>query len=759
MTFATTGQSLDMLQDAAGLATSDVEAPWSRVDFAPPASWVELPAYNQTAPGNRGAHLTHLLWERQIEAGTGLTFHAAAVRLETVVAVQDESQWSLPFNPRTQRVTLHWLRVVRDGRRIEQLDRDKVFLIQRDTQLERLVIDGTWTLVSTLEDLRPGDVLESAFSIETRHPIRASGCEVFFGVPPQAVVGRYRLIVSLPAAVASPAWRASVDAPARIEETRPDGIRRWVWSGEQLTPREAEPNQPSHFIDRVWIQVSDLSGWDELAQLTFAAWAGVGEADGLATQPGFARPERVDAAAVNGLVERIQNDFRYLSVTLDAGGWIPASPSLIARRRFGDSKDFAWLATCVLRAWGLAARTILVGTGLRGALANLLPMAGLLDHAILEIEVEGQLRWFDLTQKLQGGDYSGRAVGWFERGVAVDAVASGLCAQPGAKAKGVCILRETLWLDTARDGLSLVEQRVRVEGWQADELRRARLGVGAEEFIKLRETEALRRYGKIRRIGELAWRDDRAANVCELVECFEIARAVYPDKLGRQASFDMPPSLFTQVLALPENRMRRGPWSLPFPCELRHEIEVRAASLMPGLAKRRRWNETEFSGTLDEYRKKGAWSKRVCFVAVNDAVASERIPLYRRQLDEFLRATGGTIQLPWGLVRPHRPPNFGQLAPVSASEPTSSTRAESSAAPVLPLAADPRTARVVTAEEDPKLARGVSSRRHHARTASVAANPAPDRGVSLVGGALLRYGWIVIALVLLGVARGCSLLG
>ncbi len=759
MTFATMDPSRDILQDAAGLSSSGVEAPWSRIDFAPPAAWVDAPCYDLATEGQSGVQVTHLLWERQVEAGTGRSFHATAIRLETESAVQQESQWKLAFDPRSQRVTLHWLRVVRDGRRIEQLERARVRLIQREPQSELLVLDGTWTLLSVLEDVRPGDVLEAAFTLETQHPIRGVGCEVFFVVPPQAVLGCYRLIVNLPAAGVDPAWRASGDAPERREETRPEGGRRWVWSGAQLSPREAEPNQPWRPLDHLWVQVSDLSGWEELARLTATAWAAAGEAGGLAGLAEFARPERVDAESVNALVERLQNDFRYLSLGLDAGGWIPASPVLTARRRYGDCKDLAWLATCVLRAWGLAARPVLVGSELRGALANLLPMAGLLNHALLEVEVAGQMRWFDLTEKQQGGDFAGRAVTWFERGVVIDAGAPSLRGQPGAMTKGLCALRETLWLDTTREGFSLVELRVRMEGWQADELRMARLGVGAEAFAKNRETEALRRYGKVRRIGELVWRDDRPANVCELVECFEIARAVYPDKLGRQAVFDLPSNLIGQALALPPAKGRRSAWSQPFPCEVRHEIEVRAAGLMPGLARRRRWNETEFSATLEELRKRGGWSKRVSFVAETAAVGPDRIPIYRRQLEEFLRATGGSIQLPWGLVRPHRPSNFGQLAPAGAAAQTSSERVASTPPAALPAQPERRPARPAFADEDPKLARGVSSRRHHARTSTVAVQPEPDQGIAVIGGALLRYGWIVIALVLLGLARGCALPG
>lgn len=750
MTLAMTGQSPDFMQNVSGLAAADVEAPWSRVEFAPLGAWVDKPVNPELVPAKEGVHLTHLLWERQVEVGTGRSFHATAIRLETDVAVQQESQWRLPFDPRTQRVTLHWLRVVRAGRSVDQLDRARMRLIQRETQLERLVIDGTWTLLTELEDVRPGDVLESAFSVETRHPIRGVGCEVFFEVPPQAVVGRYRLVVSLSGAGATPSWRASGDAPARTEHTHADGTCRWVWSGAQLTPRELEFNPPSPFLDHVWVQVSDLTNWDELAQMAAAAWSGASETGGLLSQTGFARPERVDAAEVNGLVERIQNDFRYFGVSLDAAGWIPVSPGLVARRRYGDGKDLVWLATCVLRAWGLSARPILVGTGLRGGLAHLLPMAGLLNHAVLEVEVEGHARWFDLTEKQQGGNFTGRAVGWFERGVAVEAVASALRSQPGERPTGSYALRETLLLDTTRDGISLVELRVRAEGWQADNLRRLRLGAGAEEFARNRETEALRRYGKVRRLGEVAWRDDRAANVCELVECFEIARAVYPDDRGQRACFDLPTSLVSQVLGSPGTQPRRGPWGQPFPSELRHEIEVRAASLMPGLAKRRRWAETEFAGQLDDYRRKGVWSKNVRFWVQTDAVSAERFTLYRKNFEDFIRETTGRIYLPWGLVRPHRPPAFGQLGPVDSSAKTLPLSAEPTARP-LP------TATPFPAGEDPKLARGVSSRRHHARTAPVLAASQPDRGAPVIIEALLRYGWILLALILLGLARGCSL--
>jgi transglutaminase-like putative cysteine protease len=638
--------------------------------------------------GKEGAHLTQLLWVRQVHAGTGVSFHSTAVRLETSIAVQHESQWSLQMDPRNQRLTVHWLRLVRDGRRIDHLQRERMRLIQRETQLERLVIDGTWTLIAVLDDVRPGDVIEAAYSIETAHPIRPGACEAFFAVPPQWIVGRYRLSVLSDAAHPDLAWKASADAPPHREEILPDGRRRWSWEGTQTAVREPEPNQPGSFLDYLWVQVSDLADWRELATRAAEAWARMNDDAGIETIAAFTRPEQVDAAAVARLIQHIQDEFRYLSLDLETGGWIPAAPGVVARRRYGDCKDLAWMAAVILRQWGLTARPVLVGAGLREQVASLLPMTLLFNHAVLEVEVAGEARWFDLTERAQGGDFSGQSIGWFGHGLPLDVRSDGLRAQPGKRPHGLYALRETLLLDTRGGETSYAEQRIRAEGWQADSLRQARQAHGAEEFSKERDQQAQRRYGKARRSGSLQWRDDRAKNVCELVEVFEIKDAVYPDESGQRALFDVPINLVLQAIALPEDKPRRTPWTMPFPLEIRHEITVKAGGMTPGSRRRRQWTELGFSASLDEPRLKGAWTKIVHFTVTAPEVLPDQLAAYRKQLEKFLLETGWRLYLPWGQPRMHRGHGFGVLPPVkedgvaSVGQAPAETRARPSA-PVL----------------------------------------------------------------------------
>lgn len=622
-------------------------------------------------------------------------------------------------------------------------------MLQRETQLEHHVINGCWTLLLVLEDVRPGDVIEAAYTSEWRHPVRPEGCEVFFVVPPQATVGRHRLSVLSDASRTNLRWQTSADAPERKEETTDDGRRLWIWEGAQTAPREAEPNQPTTCLDYTWIQLSDLPDWEELARRVDAAWSKHAEAPGGELDPAFGKPGAVDAATIPGLIRHVQDSFRYLSVNLETGGWIAAAPTETARRRHGDCKDLAWLAAAVLRAWGVPARPVLVGTGLRERVADLLPAAMLFNHAILEVEWAGEKRWFDLTARDQGGDFSTQTVGWFGQGLVVAGDVGGLRSQPGRRYGGRYSLRETMLLDTNRNAVSMLEIRVRVDGWQADNLRRDRLAHGPDAFARMREEQAVRRHGRARRLGELRWRDDRANNVCELVEVFEVTEAVYPGEQGRRALYDAPPNLVVQGFLLPEDKPRRGPWDMPYPLEVAHEVVVRSPVLGVGSAPRRRWSEPEFEANVEGSFVKGCWSKRVRFRVMTPEISPARLPEYRRQLESLFRDLGWRLYLPWGSPRARRGEGFGELG-------------EAGADPVVGAALGDETpaqrpaAATAVPIENAKRSHG-GGRRKKARSSRRHGKSDLEIPVPKIPAAAFRVGGFLLLLIVFVMVRSCTL--
>jgi hypothetical protein len=533
-------------------------APWDRIQIGSPDPWIEEEPYDRQIPAKEGAHSTILVLARQTHAELGKNFYANANRLETSVAVQNQSQWSLNFDPRFQSISLHWLRVIRGEERIDKLQQNRMRLVQRETQLEHHIINGSWTLIVVLDDVRIGDIIESGYTFEARHPINADWCEVFFHVPSQFVVGRYRAVIHFETTRAGMTWKASSDAPHQTEKSA-NGRTSWIWEGSQVALRTLEHNIPASHLDYIWVQASDVPNWNAVARRLASHWEAAGPETDLKTMPDFMPPPRIDPAAVTRLLRHIQDDFRYLSIDLTTGGWIPARPDMVARQRFGDCKDFVWLATHVLRAWGVTARPILVSSILRKGIASLLPMTGLFNHALLEVEMGGLTRWFDLTSRCQGGDFVSQAVGLFGLGLPVDPAADALHEQPHPTMPHQYALRETILIGTHKGEDSLVEQRLWVNGYHADNFRRIRLTQGIDGFAADRLRQAEQRYGKARRYEPPLWRDDRDKNICEMVETFWIS-SVLANEGGKRVAYDLPATAIRQFLAVPQEAPRRTPW-------------------------------------------------------------------------------------------------------------------------------------------------------------------------------------------------------
>ncbi|HEY4246568.1 MAG TPA: DUF3857 domain-containing protein [Lacunisphaera sp.] len=642
---------------------NDLVLPWAKIKIAEPDPWVEPEAFDRNIPANNGAHLTYLLHSRQHDAELEKIFFSTAVRLETAIAVQNESQWRVNLEPRFQDLTIHWLRVVRNGEQIDHLKRDRMRLLQRETQLEHHVISGSWTLMVVLTDVRPGDLIESGYTLATKHPIASGWCENFFSVPSQIVVGCFRCSVLFDADRPNMAWKGSVDAPDREEKVLPDGRRMWLWKGSQTTLRELEPNVPGSHLDFVWMQYSDIASWRVLAGKIADAWTLTASGFTLATFPEFTRPANVERAAVHGLVRQIQENYRYLSMDLSSCGCIPATPEVIARQRFGDCKDLVWLAHMILLRWGVKARPILVGSGLRSSVADFLPTIGLFNHAVLEVSIDGMARWFDLTERNQGGNFSTQPVGWFGFGLPLGLDSGELLPQPGAQVTNVHALRETLVVDTRKGEESLIEIRLWAEGYQADGLRNTRARLGPDGHAKERLHQAQQRHGKVDRVGALLWRDNREKNICEIVEVFS-AREIYSHGEGNRAIFEVPRNGIATNFPVPDEKPRRNPWHMPYPIDARHSWRILGRSLGSANGPRRKWKGPWFTTTLDEPRASGEWSKTTRFVVHTPAIRAQELSEYRVLLADIQQASSWRLYLPWRIARPSLPDSFGKLAPV-----------------------------------------------------------------------------------------------
>ncbi|HEY2329371.1 MAG TPA: DUF3857 domain-containing transglutaminase family protein [Verrucomicrobiae bacterium] len=647
----------------------------SRIQVGVKPDWVEECSYDMEFKGENERHTTNLLLDRQIHAERSEDYVHEAVRLETMEAVQHLSQWRLQFEPQAQSITFHFIRVKRGKEIFEQLNFERGHLFQREEGLNRFVIDGWFTYLQVLEDVRPGDVLEWAYTIRTTGKILSEYCVHFQNLPEWTSIGKYQFVVRYKTG-REMKWKTSSKELTPLWSNA-DGLSIWTWYADKYTGLKREPNTPSWYVSAPWIQVSDCPDWRTVANAIADAWAkqeiATNALDELVNEIEKEKAdleERLDKA-----IQLIQDEHRYLSINLEFGGQTPTSPDVVARRRYGDCKDLTFLLVNLLRRLGVQARPVLVNAQLRKTIGEVLPALGVFNHAIVEFEAEGKRRWIDPTIMRQGGGAFNRVVPDFCLGLPIDKSATGLIESPIISGQSnLYELHETIQLDTS-GAKSLVALNFRAEGIQADKLRNEFESNGVQGMAKLNLQGCANRFGWANRIGELKYRDDRVANRFFMAEVFEIDRFLqaHPDR--RVCRFPIPSHWIKNTLQMPEKKDRRTPFALPYPCHLVHIIDVEFAAIKPDSTRNIEprcslensyvhFNRTKKTGY-------GYWVMNLSVSITSDSVPPDQIEKHREFVERIWAASLWNLLPPLGYSKPRQKRDFGELPPPMIATTTS----------------------------------------------------------------------------------------
>jgi hypothetical protein len=647
--------------------------------------WISSCAFDESFKTSNGAQITYLLNDNQIHAERHELFVHQVIRLETMEAVQHWSQWRLQFEPKRQLVTLHSLKIRRGQNEIDQSNLDKAHFLQREEGLEHFVIHGWFTLLIILEDVRPGDVLDFSYTIESSSELFPDHGGHFFTLPQGMSVGKYHFAVQF-ADLRQRKWKSS-SAELSPVETRENGMTFWKWSGENFIASKLEVNTPSWHVGNLWIQVSDFADWQTVAAGISKMW--VAEADD-STIAELAKEIEDQDSNLSRRAERairlVQDECRYLSVNLEFGGQIPTPPGAVARRRYGDCKDLCFLLVNLLRKLGVRAQPVLVNTLLQKSIWDFMPTPSLFNHVIVELEIEGKRRWIDATFKQQGGGVFNRFIPAYQCGLPVDAAATKLVESPKLEISSLFDLHEHILLDT-KNGSSLMAVTLQIEGNQADLHRIQYNKLGLEEWGKQRLESMVNRYRSAKRVGALKCQDDRDANVFVLTEVFEIEF-----KLGNHANhklrvFQLPGGWLNSVLPMPPKGERHNPFLLPYPCAINYvtDVDNRGINRLK-LNKPRTDDSTDFAAISRTDRVGfGHFTMRLALETKADAVTSESIEEHMAFVEKVAITCNRVLNLAPGYPRPATPSGFGELPPIIQRKPPFASESKTSSESISPV--------------------------------------------------------------------------
>jgi len=627
-----------------GLGTAQCRGQQARPDVAPPSKWVVPIAYDPRARLDEVDPSQEMRWilkDRQINAQNNETFNHEVRQVLTPSGVNNGSHISIDYDPNYQLLTFHWVRIWRGTNAFNRLDPDKIQVTQRGLDAEELLFSDDKSALLLLEDVRMGDVIDYAYSLQGGNPVLAGLFSGRMQLQSSFPIGRLSTRLLWP-----PARRLYVQnhgTDIKYAAVRKGDLMEFTWNVVNVPGLKSEPPLPIWYDPAPWVQLSEFQKWSEVNQLALDLFTNTAPlSPGLTNKikewkrlPGS--EQRVLAA-----LRFVQDEVRYLGIESGTSGYKPSDPSTVFDRRFGDCKEKSFLLVTILRALGIEAWPTLVNTRLRQTVLELHPSATVFDHAIAQVNLDGRSYWLDATANYQRGPLAVRS--WPNYGC-------GLVVRPGTKALTAIAPSPALPRTT-------VTQYIRLGAWDQDtELKVVTVAEGRDaerlraEFSKTTRNEIerwhLNYYAKfypdIEQTAPLVYADDEEQNQIEVDEFYNV-RKIWSHQPG-EAVFHcrIYPANVEMAMSAPAISLRTMPLGMSYPV---HEI-FRAEVVVPALGIIRPEDQTIDNPAFHFHRAvfiaQGKLFLDYEYRSLTDIVMPEAVPTYMRQLDSASELMGYTI--------------------------------------------------------------------------------------------------------------------
>lgn len=381
----------------------------AEVALSPLPQWIvsQQPALNSDVPEQDISNgIYYLLADTQMLVpanGQRQIFEHYASLVTSSKGLEQAGQISIYFDPGYQQIALHQLNIIRDNTVISRYPQARISLVQTEQDLEKLLYHGETALNIVIPDLRVGDIVEYSYSLTGSNPVFAdrfnTSQQLNWTVPLQQQY--WRLVWQKPDSLA---YRFSKDpVPLQISKT-PD-TTTYTLVQHNIRPVKYEDNTPQWYSPYNILSLSNSTDWQDIARWGTKLFApAIDDSRAVALQVArlqrdYPEPEQQIAAAL----QFVQTDIRYLGIELAESSHRPASAGQVLQQRYGDCKDKSVLLVSILRQLGYDAVPVLVNTEYGITLPARLPSAGVFDHAIVKLNLDGKSYWLDPTRNFQAG--------------------------------------------------------------------------------------------------------------------------------------------------------------------------------------------------------------------------------------------------------------------------------------------------------------------------------------------------------------------
>jgi len=614
------------------------------VKFGPPDDWVKPHFFSQPSATNlpdTGADERLLLMEQQINALQDETFFHSVRQVLTMDGVQNDATLTMGFNPSCQSLTLHWVRIWRDGAYLDRLDTNNVKVVQQEQDLDQSILNGEKSAILVLDDVRVGDIIDYAYSIQGANPVFDGhfACDV----PVRMDQPVERLLTRVLWPSRRPLYAQTHGCAVQPAVVADRKTIEYTWDFKQVPGADPEDCLPAWCDPEPWVQLTDFKSWAEVNQWALTLFQNTAPfSPGLSRKIAEWRQITDREQQILAVLRFVQDDVRYFGIEIGASAEKPADPSVVFARRFGDCKDKSLLFVTILRALGIDAHPVLVNATLGRAIEDWRPSASAFDHCIALVQYDGQSYWLDPTMNYQCGPLAAHYLPAYGCGLVISPRTTGLTVIPQTTGLPETTTTEFFQIRRNTEPAELKVVTVAV-GRDADNLREFFATTKRSDIEKSYTHFYAGLYPGIQMSAPIAIEDDEQQDRVQTTEFYSIANIwTRPDK-GRDYRCDFYPSSIAAFLAKPVDTDRKLPLGIDFPQHQILRTEVTLPEAWPDEAGTQTISDPAFTFRKD-YRCAGR--KLVVeyeYQSLTDSVAPGQVGQYLQRLDQCSQSLGYTL--------------------------------------------------------------------------------------------------------------------
>ena len=374
----------------------------SEIHYGPAPTWVERAPASVASPDSGGA-IELLIDDKQVRfRPDGQDYYSeTAYKILNAQGLQGLGTIGTVWDPTHSDLTINTAQIIRGGQTIDLLATNRDFrVLQREPGLSSAMIDGNLTAIKEISDLRVGDVVEFAVTIERQPLLAGASAEDWLALPPGGTIDHVRYRAVWPRAMAI-RWNATrgIDGAHLFEKGNQNEL---VYEATGLKIPEPPTDAPQRYNNLGEIELTAYKSWADISRLFAPLYASASalpagspvKAEAQKIRQAYASDEDRTLAAL----KLVQEQVRYFALVLGVGGYTPTAADQTWTQRFGDCKAKSALLMALLRELGVKAEAAVVtSVNGEGAPARL-PRLSVFNHVIVRAEIKGKVYWLDGTR-------------------------------------------------------------------------------------------------------------------------------------------------------------------------------------------------------------------------------------------------------------------------------------------------------------------------------------------------------------------------